>query len=85
MRFEFATATQIIFGPGTLKDIALPAAEMGHNGFVITGQNPERATPLVKQLNKQGLEFSLLAYPKNPRPIWPLRRSKKPAEMAVIS
>ena len=66
MRFEFATATQIIFGPGTLKDIALPAAEMGHNGFVITGQNPERATPLVKQLNKRGLEFSLFSIPEEP-------------------
>ena len=66
MRFEFATATQIIFGPGTLKDIALPAAEMGHRGFVITGQNPERAAPLVKQLNKHGLEFSLFSIPAEP-------------------
>ena len=66
MRFEFATATRIIFGPGTLKDIALPSAEMGHNGFVITGQNPERVAPLVKQLEKQGLEFSLFSIPAEP-------------------
>jgi hypothetical protein len=41
MRFEFATATQIIFGPGTLKDIGDPAAKMGCYGFALTGRNPE--------------------------------------------
>ena len=66
MRFEFATATQIIFGPGTLKDIDVPAAEMGHHGFVITGRDPERATPLVEQLKKQGLLFSLFSIPEEP-------------------
>ena len=66
MRFEFATATQIIFGPGTLKDIGVPAAEMGHHGFVITGRDPERATPLVEQLKKQGLLFSLFSIPEEP-------------------
>jgi len=66
MRFEFATATRIIFGPGTLKDVGVPAAEMGHHGFVITGRNPERAAPLVKQLEKQGLEFSLFSIPAEP-------------------
>ena len=66
MRFEFATATRIIFGPGTLKDIDFPAAEMGHHGFVITGRNPERAAPLVKQLKKQGLEFSQFSIPAEP-------------------
>jgi alcohol dehydrogenase class IV len=66
VRFEFATATQIIFGPGTLKDIGVPAAEMGHHAFVITGRNPERATPLVEQLKKQGLLFSLFSIPEEP-------------------
>ena len=66
MRFEFATATQIIFGPGTLKGIGVPAAEMGHHGFVITGRNPERAAPLVKQLKKHGLLFSLFSIPEEP-------------------
>ena len=66
MRFEFATATRIIFGPGTLKDIGVPAAEMGHHAFVITGQNSERAMPLEKQLKKQGITFSLFSIPEEP-------------------
>lgn len=66
MRFEFATATQIIFGPGTLKDIGVQAAEMGHHGFVITGRNPQRAALLVKQLKKQGILFSLFSIPSEP-------------------
>jgi alcohol dehydrogenase class IV len=66
MRFEFATATQIIFGPGTLKDISVPAAEMGRRGFVITGRNPQRAESLLKQLEKQDIVFSLFSVPEEP-------------------
>jgi alcohol dehydrogenase class IV len=66
MRFEFATATRIIFGPGTLKDIGVPAAEMGHHGFVITGRNSERAMPLEKQLKKQGVLLSRFSIPEEP-------------------
>jgi alcohol dehydrogenase class IV len=66
MRFEFATATQIIFGPGTLKDVGVPAAKMGRHGFVLTGRNPERATSLVKQLKKQGMALSLFSIPEEP-------------------
>ncbi len=47
-------------------DVGVPAAEMGHHGFVITGRNSERAAPLVKQLEKQGLEFSLFSIPAEP-------------------
>jgi len=66
MRFEFATATKIIFGPGTLKDIAVPAAEMGHRGFVITGRNSERVMPLEKQLKKQDILLSRFSIPEEP-------------------
>jgi alcohol dehydrogenase class IV len=66
MRFEFATATKIVFGPGTLKDIGGPAAEMGHHGFVITGRNPERAAPLLELLKKKGIAFSLFNIPEEP-------------------
>ena len=49
MRFEFITATQIIFGSGALKEIGMSAAKMGSHGFLLTGRNPERAASLVKQ------------------------------------
>jgi alcohol dehydrogenase class IV len=78
MRFEFATATQIIFGPGTLKDIGVPAAEMGHHGFVITGRNLGRAAPLVEQLKKQGLVFAVQHTRRTHDRPGPCRRRKSP-------
>ena len=57
MRFEFASSTHIIFGPGTLRDVAPLAAKMGNRAFVVTGQSLERAEPLLETLNKQGVEY----------------------------
>jgi len=56
MRFEFATATRIVFGPGTIQDVGPRAAEMGRRAFVVTGRSRERATPLVEQLQGQGVK-----------------------------
>jgi alcohol dehydrogenase class IV len=58
MRFEFATPTHIIFGPGTIRDAAPLAAEMGKCAFVVTGHSIERAEPLLKELNKHGVEHA---------------------------
>jgi len=57
MRFEFATATRIIFGPGTSREVAPLAAEIGKRAFVITGSTIERAEPLLEQLNKHAIEY----------------------------
>ncbi len=58
MRFEFATTTHIIFGAGTIRDVAPLAAGMGKRAFVVTGQSLERAGPLLKDINKQGIEYT---------------------------
>jgi alcohol dehydrogenase class IV len=70
MRFEFATATRIIFGPGTSREAAPLAAEMagpsdsrrktglrGKRAFVITGRTTERAGPILEQLKNQAIEY----------------------------
>jgi alcohol dehydrogenase class IV len=57
MRFEFATATRIIFGSGTIQEVAPRAAEIGHYAFVVTGRSLERAARLLEHLKKQGMEF----------------------------
>jgi alcohol dehydrogenase class IV len=54
MRFEFATATRIIFGEGTVLEVGPLAAEMGRCVFVVTGSTVERAGQLLEQLNEQG-------------------------------
>ncbi len=55
MNFEFATATRIIFGPGTLKQAGPLAAEMGHQALVVTGRTVERAKPVLDVLSAHGL------------------------------
>jgi alcohol dehydrogenase class IV len=55
MRFEFATATRIIFGPGTLREVGPLARELGRAALVVTGRHPDRAEPLLALLGEQGL------------------------------
>ncbi|MDT8300248.1 MAG: iron-containing alcohol dehydrogenase [Sedimentisphaerales bacterium] len=57
MRFEFATTTHIIFGSGTILDVAPMAAKMGKRADVVTGQSLERAEPLLENLKQQGIEY----------------------------
>jgi len=57
MRFEFATATRIIFGPGTICEVASLSAEMGKCACVVTGRTIERAESLLEQLNQQGIRY----------------------------
>lgn len=66
MRFEFATATRIILGAGTSREVGGLAAEMGKRAFVVTGRSIERAGPILEQLTKQGLEYVTLSVPGEP-------------------
>jgi alcohol dehydrogenase class IV len=57
MRFEFATATHIIFGPGTISEAASISGEFGKRAFVVTGSTKQRAQPLLELLSKQGIDY----------------------------
>jgi alcohol dehydrogenase class IV len=66
MRFEFATATRIIFGAGALPEVGPIAAGMGRRALIVTGRSTERAAPLCDDLAKQGVEtvtFSVAGEP----------------------
>ena len=66
MRFEFATATRIIFGPGASREVGPIAAEMGNRAFVVTGRTAARARPLLDLLAAEGIEsvtFSVTGEP----------------------
>src|SRR5213080_132473 len=52
MRFDFATADRIIFGPGTLGELAPLLAGLGTRAFVVTGSNPKRAERLIAGLGE---------------------------------
>jgi len=42
MRFEFATATRIVFGEGALAEVPAAARELGARALLVTGRSPER-------------------------------------------
>jgi alcohol dehydrogenase class IV len=66
MNFEFATATRIIFGPGTLRQAGPLAAGLGHRAFVVTGRTMERAKPLLNILTDHGLDLVTFAVAGEP-------------------
>ena len=55
-RFEFSTATRIVFGPGTLREVAPAAREMGKRALLVTGRSQERVVPLLARLKEAGIE-----------------------------
>ncbi len=66
MRFEFSTATQIIFGAGKAREIGTYAPTMGQRAMVVTGRNPARSDIILEQLNKQGIESISVSVPGEP-------------------
>jgi alcohol dehydrogenase class IV len=59
MGFEFATAARILFGEGVLRQAAPAAAAMGARALVVTGASPERAAPLIRQLESVAIYCAL--------------------------
>jgi alcohol dehydrogenase class IV len=53
MRFEFATATRIIFGEGTVATVPELARTFGTRPLVVTGASAERAASLVSALSAE--------------------------------
>lgn len=69
MRFEFATATRIVFGAGALNDAGKLAADRGRRALVVTGKNSGRAARLCSLLRAAGVEpdvFSVAGEPSIP-------------------
>ena len=59
MRFEFATATRIIYGPGVLSEAGPAASQMGRRALLVTGSSRERARSLLDILSGVGIEIDL--------------------------
>jgi alcohol dehydrogenase class IV len=59
MRFEFGTATRIIFGPGTFGEVGKLAREFGDRAVVVTNLEPAAVEPLAGRLRESGLHCSL--------------------------
>jgi alcohol dehydrogenase class IV len=55
MRFEFATASRIVFGSGTLKEAGPAARDLGQRALIVAGRSLERAAALMATLESSGL------------------------------
>jgi len=66
MRFEFATATRVIFGPGTLHEIGPLAVDLGDRALVVTGGSPDRAALLLDDLAARDIECATFAVAHEP-------------------
>lgn len=73
MRFEFATATRILFGPGTVREAGPAGRELGHHALVVTGRDPTRAEPLLADLRASDL--ACLTFPVAGEPTTDLVRA----------
>jgi alcohol dehydrogenase class IV len=66
MKFEFATASRIVFGAGTLRDIGSLAKECGQRALVVTGKNVGRAKPLLALLREKSVDAITFAVSGEP-------------------
>jgi alcohol dehydrogenase class IV len=66
MRFEFATATRIVLGSGTLAELATLAPTFGRHALVVTGRDPARAGRLLELLAQARLAVTVQPIAREP-------------------
>ena len=59
LKFEFATATRIVFGAGALKQFGEQVKAFGRRALVVTGRDTRRAEKLTASLTAAGLGAAL--------------------------
>jgi alcohol dehydrogenase class IV len=67
MRFEFATASRIIFGDGAINEAAPLAASLGRRALVVVGRDESRASSLIERLRASGVESSIFGIDGEPQ------------------
>jgi alcohol dehydrogenase class IV len=58
MRFEFATATRIVFGQGTVKELIPAAKSFGGRALIVAGKSGLRISGVIEQLKVEGVSVS---------------------------
>ena len=64
--FEFATAAQIIFGAGTLKQVGTLASGFGTRALIVTGHTPGRAAALLNMLDAACVAYRVATVSEEP-------------------
>lgn len=66
MRFEFATSNRIVFGAGTLPEVATVAASLGRRALIVTGRDQDRVSKLLELLSSKDVHPTLFAIQSEP-------------------
>jgi alcohol dehydrogenase class IV len=66
LRFEFATASRIIFGPGAVAELGPLARGIGRRAFVVTGKDKIRHARVIGDLEGAGLGCTLFGVAGEP-------------------
>lgn len=66
LKFEFATAGKILFGPGAVGQIGGLASALGVRALLVTGRTLSRADSVRSALEKSGLKVSVFSVPGEP-------------------
>lgn len=61
MRFDFATATKIVFGSGKIREAVSAAATLGTRALVVTGKSLERVNAFIADMQGQGIGCTLFS------------------------
>ena len=64
--FEFATATEIVFGRGRIGELGRRARTLGQRALLVTGAEPERFPRALDSLRAAGLEWAVFCVPGEP-------------------
>ena len=66
MRFEFATAGRIIFGPGVIDELGEIVSGWGQRVLLVTGRHPARSQRALSLLAGMGLDVELFRVSREP-------------------
>jgi alcohol dehydrogenase class IV len=66
MKFEFATASRIVFGASAGRQIGAEAKHFGRRALVVTGRQPQRAENLLANLSASGVSAVTFAVAGEP-------------------
>jgi len=66
MRFEFATASRVVFGSESAREVGGLARELGSHALVVTGRSPGRVSPLLGALASSGIAVTTFTVTTEP-------------------
>lgn len=64
--FEFATASRVVFGPGTSDQLPQIVGQLGLRVLLVTGKNSDRASSVVRYLQESGQQIARFQVPREP-------------------